>query len=125
MQSQEEESLESRQLQKAADILRAVAHPVRLQIIDALEKGQMTVTELCQHLGAAQPYTSQQLNLMKSKGILASRRNGNQVLYAIANFSVVKIIHCVRQQTAGELEPDSQCAVGEAKEGLSSIVSKE
>jgi len=90
--------LEAEYLEHAADILKTVAHPMRLRIIDVLESGEKTVTELSQHLGAPQPYTSQQLNLMKNKGILSSRREGNQVYYEIANLSVVKVIHCVRQQ---------------------------
>lgn len=85
-------------LERAADVLRTVAHPVRLQIIDLLERGEMTVSELCRRLGTPQPYTSLQLNLMKSKGILSSRREGNLVHYFIINPSVVKMIHCVRQQ---------------------------
>jgi len=94
--------LESELLQNAADILRTVAHPMRLQIIHLLEAGEKPVTELSQHLGVQQPYTSQQLNLMKSKGILSSRRNGNQVYYAIANPNVVKVIQCIRGQGSGE-----------------------
>jgi ArsR family transcriptional regulator len=99
--------LDTEKLERAADILKTVAHPVRLRIIDFLESGDKTVTELCRHLGSQQPYMSQQLNLMKAKGILSSKRNGNQVYYSIANPSVVKVIHCVRAQTAvseGETE---------------------
>ncbi len=99
-----------RYLERAADILKTVAHPMRLQIIDALESGEKTVTELCQHLGAQQPYTSQQLNLMKSKGILFSRREGNQVYYAIANFDVVKIIQCVRKKVDETNGGDGECS---------------
>lgn len=106
-------SLEADYLEKAADILKTVAHPVRLQIIDFLEEGEKTVTELCEHLGVQQPYTSQQLALLKAKGILGARRNGNQVLYSIVHPGVVKIIHCVRQQ-AGLDSPDMEAAaVGE------------
>lgn len=89
-------TIEAAQLERAADVLKTVAHPVRLQIIDILERGEQTVTDLCRLLGTQQPYTSQQLNLMKAKGILLSRRDGNQVYYSMANPNVCKIIHCVR-----------------------------
>lgn len=92
-------ALETEQLERAADVLKTVAHPVRLKIIDLLEGGEKSVTELCQQLGIQQPYASQQLSLMKNKGVLSSRRNGNQVYYAIANQNVVKVIHCVRGQS--------------------------
>lgn len=103
-------SIETEQLERAADILKAVAHPVRLQIIDALEGGEKSVSELCRRLGAQQPYTSQQLNFMKNKGILSSRRSGNQVYYAIANLNVVKIIHCVRQQSVSTMSETAACS---------------
>jgi DNA-binding transcriptional ArsR family regulator len=93
-------------LERAADVLKTVAHPVRLQIIDLLERGEMTVSELCRSLGTPQPYTSLQLNLMKSRGVLASRREGNLVHYFIINPSVVKMIHCVRQQGQVAKETD-------------------
>lgn len=94
--------IESEHLQKAADTLRTVAHPFRLQIIDILIRGERTVTELCHQLEAQQPYTSQQLNLMKAKQILSSRRDGNQVYYSIANPDVVSVIHCVRKRVSLE-----------------------
>lgn len=87
-----------KQLERAAEVLKTVAHPVRLQIIDVLERGEKTVSELCQCLGMAQPSTSQHLNLMKARGVLSSRREGNQVFYAISNPAVIKVIHCVREQ---------------------------
>ena len=101
--------LETELLQNAADILRTVAHPMRLQIIHLLEAGEKPVTELAQQLGVQQPYTSQQLNLMKSKGILSSRRNGTQVYYSIANPNVVKVIQCIRGQENGEKDESRRC----------------
>ncbi len=82
-------------LEKAAEVLRVVAHPVRLGIVQVLENGEKNVTEICQQLGAAQAYISQQLNLLKSRGVLASRKDGSQVFYRIAFPAVLRIIHCV------------------------------
>lgn len=105
-------SLEADYLEKAADILKTVAHPMRLQIIDFLQEGEKTVTELCEHVGAQQPYMSQQLALLKAKGILGARRNGNQVLYSIVHPGVVKIIQCVRQQAGLDNSEMEAAAVG-------------
>jgi ArsR family transcriptional regulator len=82
---------------RAADILRTVAHPVRLGIIDFLEAGEKPVAQICIRLGVPQPSISQHLNLMKAKGILVSRRNGTQVMYSVGNRSVIDVIHCVRE----------------------------
>ena len=94
-------NIEMEMLQKAAEVLKTVAHPSRLGIIDLLEQGERAVNEISHSLKIPQPYTSQQLNLMKAKGILGSRRSGIQVYYFIANPSVVEIIHCVRRHAQG------------------------
>ena len=60
----------------AADVLKAVAHPLRLQIVELLEKHELCVGEIVEALGEKQSITSQQLTIMKDRGILASRREG-------------------------------------------------
>lgn len=92
---------QQQRLEKAAEVLRVVAHPVRLAILEILENGEKNVTEICQHLGAAQAYISQQLNLLKARGVLVSRKDGAQVFYRIAFPAVLKIIHCVCAQQEG------------------------
>ena len=81
--------------QRAADVLKAVAHPIRLRIIEALGKGEMCVGDIVAALREKQAITSQQLNMMKDKGILASRRDGAKVYYRIQNKNVTKVLHCV------------------------------
>ena len=86
---------DTERLQRAADILRTVAHPTRLRIINILEAGEQPVARICQWLSAPQPYISHHLNLMKAKGILSSRRNGSQIFYSVANKNVIEVIRCV------------------------------
>lgn len=101
---------EAEKLQHAADVLKTVAHPTRLKIIGLLEAGERSVTEIRNCLGAPQPYVSQHLSIMKTKGILGSRRNGTQIYYSIANLNVVKIIHCVRQHGGADAQTVASCA---------------
>jgi DNA-binding transcriptional ArsR family regulator len=91
-------------LEEAAAVLKAVAHPVRLRIVELLEAGEMTVTELLTCLGTQQAYTSQQLNILKVRGVVAARRNGNQIHYSIAHPGAIKVIHCIRGQNGSETE---------------------
>lgn len=91
--------------QQVADVLKAVAHPVRLQIVAALEKEPLCVADIMEAVGGKQAITSQQLNMMRIKGILAARREGNRVFYSIANPNVIKLLdcmyhHCERVQTS-------------------------
>jgi DNA-binding transcriptional ArsR family regulator len=78
-----------------AEVLKAVAHPVRLQIVELLETKEMCVGEIVSALGGKQAITSQQLNMMKDKGVLNCRRNGTKVYYRIENKDVIRLLHCI------------------------------
>ena len=78
-----------------AEVLKAVAHPVRLQIVELLQAGEMCVGDIVQALGGKQAITSQQLNMMKDKGVLGCRRDGARVYYHIENKNVIRLLHCV------------------------------
>lgn len=79
----------------AAEVLKAVAHPIRLQIVEALEAGEMSVGDIAETVGEKQAITSQQLNIMKDKGVLTSRREGARVFYQIENENVIRVLGCV------------------------------
>ncbi|MBL7214582.1 MAG: winged helix-turn-helix transcriptional regulator [Phycisphaerae bacterium] len=81
--------------QHVADVLKAVAHPVRLQIIELLKQGEMCVGDLVERLGVPQAVASQQLGLMKDKQILQCRRDGTKAFYSIKNANVINLLHCV------------------------------
>lgn len=69
---------------------------MRLRIIQLLEDGEMCVGELIEALGTKPAVTSQQLGLMKDRGVLSCRREGNRVYYRVSNPSVVRVIQCIR-----------------------------
>ena len=79
----------------AAEVLKAVAHPLRLLIVETLQDGERSVGEIVDALGEKQAITSQQLNLMKDRGVLASRREGAKVFYRIQNPNVIRVLNCV------------------------------
>ena len=79
-------------LEKMAETLKAIAHPVRLQIVNILMNGERSVGELVRTLGTKQSLTSQQLSILKSRGVLKSRRNGNVVFYSLENNGIKNIM---------------------------------
>jgi len=79
----------------AAEVLKAVAHPLRLMIVAVLQGGERSVGEIMDALGEKQAITSQQLNLMKDRGVLAARREGAKVFYRIQNPNVIRVLNCV------------------------------
>ena len=75
-----------------AEILKAIAHPMRLQIVNILMTGERSVGDLVRMLGTKQSLTSQQLSILKSRGVLRSRRDGNVVFYYIQNDGIKNIV---------------------------------
>ena len=97
MDRTERELLAWDKVERAADVLRAVAHPVRLKIVELLEGGEMTVTQIQEALGITQSMTSQQLSIMKSRGVLKARRNGKSVHYSVERPEVIHVINCLKE----------------------------
>lgn len=62
----------------------------------------MCVTALIEALGTKPAITSQQLGLMKDRGVLASRRDGNHVYYRVVNPGVIRVLHCIRVHADAE-----------------------
>ncbi|MGD8786777.1 MAG: metalloregulator ArsR/SmtB family transcription factor, partial [Phycisphaerales bacterium] len=78
-----------------AEVLKAVAHPIRLKIVDLLQDEEMCVGDIVKAVGGKQSITSQQLNMMKDKGVLGCRREGARVYYRIEDKNVIKLLGCI------------------------------
>jgi len=91
------ETMRNETAKHVAEVLKAIAHPVRLQIVALLEKREMCVNDIVAVLGAKHAITSQQLNMMKAKGVLACRREGAKSYYRIQNLNVIKVLHCINE----------------------------
>ena len=89
------ELVSKNRLENMVKILKAVAHPVRLQIVNILLREECSVGELVKTMGTKQSLTSQQLSNMKFSGLLKSRRDGNVVFYSLANDSIKKIVKSI------------------------------
>lgn len=83
-------------LNKAANMLKAVAHPVRIEMITLLvEHGQLAVKELTSRLGISQSMTSQHLIILKNAGVVMSIKQANICYYSVQNKNVLKLLQCV------------------------------
>ncbi len=89
-------SLENEKLEKVAYILKTIAHPLRIGIVDILSKyDEKSVNEICDSLGSEQSLTSHHLQNMKLKGILGSRRDGKNIYYHLKIKEVISVISCI------------------------------
>jgi DNA-binding transcriptional ArsR family regulator len=83
-------------VEKAAEVLKALANPTRLRIVELLNDGEMCVSELVDALGVSEPIASQQLNKMKDKNILGSRRRGCMVFYYLKDKQMIdELLDCI------------------------------
>ena len=88
-------------MDRAASIMKAIAHPVRLRILETLERErEANVSALCEATGASQPVVSQQLARMRLEGVLETRREGTAVYYSVARPEVLGVLECIRKMKA-------------------------
>lgn len=84
-------------LENAAAMLRAVAHPARMAIIEMLDFGRrLNVTELFEALGMEQAVMSHHLALLRDRNVLRQEREGKHVFYSLRHPRLVEIVRCVR-----------------------------
>ena len=89
-------SLNPETLEKAAAMLRVIAHPVRISILGLLEDGgRMTVSEIHKSLDIGQSTASHHLGLLKDKDVLGSQREGKNTYYYLRHANLKNILQCV------------------------------
>ncbi|MGG1327136.1 metalloregulator ArsR/SmtB family transcription factor [Bacillus tropicus] len=84
---------ETNELERAAEILRVLAHPVRLQIVHQLiKKKSLHVSELQKYLSMSQVTVSQHLNKMRSHKVVSFERKGTEIHYRVDDEQVKKTV---------------------------------
>ena len=78
-----------------AHILKALAHPTRLFIVDELSRGERSVRELTDMIGVEMPTVSRHLSVLRNAGILADDKRGLQVFYSLRVPCVLNFFKCV------------------------------
>jgi DNA-binding transcriptional ArsR family regulator len=90
------QELKPEQLEQAAIMLKAIAHPMRIAIISFLEDGKkLTVTEIHERLNIEQSTTSHHLGILKDKGVLGSLRDGKNTFYFLKHDKLSEIVDCI------------------------------
>jgi DNA-binding transcriptional ArsR family regulator len=83
-------------LERVANMLKAIAHPLRISIVGCLEDGKKrTVTEIHKQLGIEQATASHHLGILKDKGVLASKREGKNTWYFLKHENLKTVLNCV------------------------------
>lgn len=83
--------------ERQASICKAFAHPARLRILDLLGNGERGVSDLQKELGLSKTNISQQVAVLKSAGVLVTRRNGKQIYCSLAIPEVKQACQLIRE----------------------------
>lgn len=84
---------DTKKYEGTAEILKAIAHPVRLCIIKGLLNKECNVSHMQECLELPQSTVSQHLSILRAKGIIKGERNGLEITYSVVNEDVKKIIN--------------------------------
>lgn len=88
-----------------ARIIKALAHPTRLFIVDELSRGERCVCELTEMIGVEMPTVSRHLSQLRNAGILEDEKRGAQVFYKLRVPCVLNFFKCVQAvQRSGNTE---------------------
>ena len=86
------------QLETASEMLKAIAHPVRIAIVELLGADQqLNVTEIYEALKIEQAVASHHLSILKNKGVLLSERSGKNCYYSLKHQRLSQIIECINK----------------------------
>ncbi len=80
-----------------AEFFKALGHPLRIRVLDALRSGEVGVNELCARLGVEQSTLSQQLGVLRSRNIVTGRKDGLNVFYSVRDKAIFKLLDAARE----------------------------
>jgi DNA-binding transcriptional ArsR family regulator len=86
-------------LRHAADLLQALAHPIRLQILELLRRRPATVTAVVDDLGLEQPIVSRHLGVLRDAGLVTARTQGRERVYQLAGCHAEPLLEVLFQPT--------------------------
>jgi ArsR family transcriptional regulator len=81
---------------KASKALKAMGHPLRLKILCVLSDGEMPVMDIVSKVGTTQSNVSQHIDILREKGIVASRRDGSKILCRVADDEIINLLHAMQ-----------------------------
>jgi len=79
-------------IEKATKALKAMAHPLRLKILCALKDDELPVLEIVKQVGSSQSNISQHIDILRTKDIIESRRDGNKILCKVKDVKILQLV---------------------------------
>lgn len=80
-----------------ADFFKALSHPLRIQILDTLRAGPLSVGEIKEKLGVEQSTLSQQLAVLRARNLVRAERSGTTIRYMVNDPAIWRLLDAARQ----------------------------
>ncbi len=81
--------------EKQAEIVKAIAHPLRIAIVDFLKDSQQCVCDIAEHIGSERSNVSRHLSVMVNAGVLEYRKAGLKVIYKLKTPCILDFFSCI------------------------------
>ena len=94
--------------ERQAEVVKSVAHPLRIAVVDFLKDGEQCVCDIAEYIGAERSNVSRHLSVMVSSGVLDSRKEGLKMIYRLKTPCVLNFISCVTEVLAEQIRGDLQ-----------------
>ena len=86
-----------------ASVCKGLADPKRLFILHALRHGELSVSEICDEVGFPQANVSQHLAVLRDKGLVYTRKEGQFVFYSVSSPKIIEALDLLRQVTTEQV----------------------
>ena len=93
-----------------ADVCKIFSSPKRLEILNALKDKEMSAGELIEKIGLSKSNLSQHMSILKSKGVIQTRREGLNIYYRISNPKIIQACNLMREVLLEQLQEKGKMA---------------
>jgi DNA-binding transcriptional ArsR family regulator len=80
-----------------ADLFKILSNPVRIQILDTLRQGEISVNDIAQYLELESSSISQQLAILRRYHLVKGRREGNYIFYSVNDLAIFKVLDAAKE----------------------------
>jgi ArsR family transcriptional regulator len=98
--------------EREAELFRALSHPPRVRVLEALADGERSVGELANLVGIESSHLSQQIGVLRRAGLVTSRKERSSVFYALVDPSVTDLLAAAKRVLISMLTESSELLAG-------------
>ncbi len=95
-----------------AEVFQVLAHPTRIHVIEVLRDGELSVGAILERVKVEPANLSQHLSVLRSKHLVVTRKDGNQVLYSLRDPLLIEVLDAMREYFQRHFEDSVQMLRG-------------